>query len=150
MEAEKFQLRQNNISNGFTLLETIFVLGILSLFLVLAIPLSWTFLQKQQEKQFIDTLQSDLLLIQSLSAQEDDQIKIIFHETDYTVQTSRAKKETQRAYPPGWMHPPRLYTTISFSDGQVREPGTIKFKINDAKELKFVFPLGKGRGYFAE
>ncbi|MDY0396677.1 type II secretion system protein [Virgibacillus halophilus] len=100
MEAEKFQLRQNNISNGFTLLETIFVLGILSLFLVLAIPLSWTFLQKQQEKQFIDTLQSDLLLIQSLSAQEDDQIKIIFHETDYTVQTSRAKKRNSACLSP--------------------------------------------------
>lgn len=150
MKAARFRALANDMGNGFTLLETMFVLGVVSIMLLLAVPLSWSLLEHQQEKQFLDTLQSDLLLIQSLSEQEEELIQIIFHEKDYLVQTSRTKEKTIRSFPPGWTFPPRSYTSISFKDGQIRKPGTIKFKINNEKEVKLVFPLGKGRGYIVE
>lgn len=137
--------------NGFTLLEMLFVLGVWSLLLTLTVPLAWPMLAAQQEKQFMDTLQSDIMYIQSLPGSKMDQIKIILRKTEYSVQTSLTQPEITRPLPPGWKYDVRVNNTISFfEDGRMRDPRTIKFIVNGKKEVKLVFPLGKGRGYFVK
>lgn len=142
------ELYQLNNNQGFSLLEVIFMLTVLSIIISLSAPLIFSTLDKQTEKQFFDVLFSDLLLIQTAShGINDTNASIVFNESSYSV---RILEETDRvmtrSYPSGWKTDERAFKRISFKNGTIRQAGTI-FLQNEENGYRIVFPLGKGRGY---
>ncbi|UJL44839.1 prepilin-type N-terminal cleavage/methylation domain-containing protein [Virgibacillus sp. NKC19-16] len=137
--------------SGFTLVELLLVLSILSILLLLSVPLNISGLQKHQDKQFLETFQYDVLYIQNLAATttDDKRVYIRFHNDRYEIIVERKTLET-RYYPDGWEVDPRAMGELSFkSTGTIRQPGRIK--MTSKHDTYFVvFPLGKGRGYVVE
>lgn len=137
--------------NGFTLIEMLFVLGILSVLLLVTVPLNIQTLDKQRTKQFLDTFEFDVLYIQSLTSTSDESepIRIRFHDDHYKIRQGR-KTLTIRSYPSGLTLDKRTGDTITFSNsGTILDPRTLKVKANDG-DYHIVFPLGKGRCYIVK
>jgi len=134
--------------NGFTLLEILIVLGIVSVLILLSSPLYFSSLDKQQETQFLETLKFDVLYSQSLSISSSHQATVIeFTESDYTIRDRTNKTLIRRNVPSGSSIDYRTSRQISFNNhGTVRKPGTITLKTKHDK-YKIVFPLGKARCY---
>lgn len=141
-------LYQLNSNQGFTLLEVIFVLAILSILISLSAPIIFTTLEDQNEKQFFETLNSDLLLIQTAShGTTATDASIVFNDQSYTVRVlGKEEKVMNRTYPTGWKSDGRAFKRISFKNGTIRQAGTILLQSAES-DYRIIFPLGKGRGY---
>ncbi|WP_449355721.1 competence type IV pilus minor pilin ComGD [Virgibacillus natechei] len=145
--------RQINMKkqSGFTLVELLLVLSILSILLLLSVPLNISGLQKHQDNQFLETFQYDVLYIQHLATTttDDKRAYIKFNNANYEIVENRKTLET-RYYPDGWEVDPWAKKELSFkSTGTIRQPG--KIKMTSKNNTYFVvFPLGKGRGYVVE
>jgi len=141
-------LCQLNNNQGFTLLEVIFALTVLTIIISLSAPIIFSTLDKQTEKQFFELLFSDLLLIQTASHGKNNvRAYIDFDDFFYSVHISDDKNNKMtRPYPIGWKKDHRPYRRISFKNGTIREPGTILIHSDNA-DYRIIFPLGKGRGY---
>lgn len=141
-----------NTKNGFTLVELLFVLGILTVLLLLAVPISTSSLEKQQEKQFLETFESDVLYIQAMaSSTPNSYYKIKFYENEYELISGSGftSSTIARQYPPGWKFFIRPFREISFKpNGSIRRAGTIDIRSEKAV-YKAVFQPGKGRFYIA-
>jgi competence protein ComGD len=139
------------IPNGFTLLEVLFVLALLSVVLVLLPPFNVDVIEKQQEKQFLHTFQFDVLYVQNMNNLiTNDEVFIRIYEDKYKILRGSAETIAERTYPPGLVIDSRGNPDISFSSsGTFFYPRTIrittKHTVYDA-----VFQLGKGRFYIAE
>lgn len=135
-------------NQGFTLLEVLFVLGVWSLLILLSVPLLFKNIDHQVEKQFFDTLESDILLVQTMShGKPTDQSSITFNEDAYVVRTFAEHEQVMtRSYPDGWKTDGRSFKKLSFKNGTIRKPGTILLQ-SDKFDYRLIFPLGKGRGY---
>ncbi|MBY7143382.1 prepilin-type N-terminal cleavage/methylation domain-containing protein [Virgibacillus sp. NKC19-3] len=136
---------------GFTFVELLLVLSILSILLLLHVPLNISGLQKHQSEQFLETFQYDVLFIQHLATTttDDKRVYIKFHNESYEMIHGRKTMKT-RYYPDGWEVDPRVMKEISFkSTGTIRQPGRIKMTSKHSTYF-VVFPLGKGRGYIVE
>src|SRR5699024_11630333 len=71
--------------NGFTLLEILIVLGVWSLLILLSAPLHISSIEKQQEKQFQKTFESDVMYVQNFSVDVPDRsIVLQFREDGYS------------------------------------------------------------------
>lgn len=133
--------------NGFTLIEMLLVLTVLSILISLALPAHSSSLTKQQENQFIEVLQNDVLLIQNqASITSKERMYIRFYDDHYLVLHGRNPSYAKRDYPDGWS----LLTSnriLEFHlNGTVLSPRT--FIMHSKKErIALVFPLGKGRFY---
>lgn len=137
--------------SGFTLVELLLVLSILSILLLLSVPLNISGLQKHQDEQFLETFQYDVLYIQHLATTttDDKRVYIRFQNDRYSIIENTKTLET-RYYPDGWEMDPRTMEELSFkSTGTVRQPGRIKMTSKNNTYF-VVFPLGKGRGYVEE
>lgn len=138
--------------NGFTLLEVLIVLAMWSIFILLSAPLHFSSLNKQQEKQFLETLEFDVLYAQNLAiGSPNHTVAILFREDSYSiVMRDGEKKLLERKVPPDSMIDPRTHKQISFNEhGSIRKPGTIAFKTKNTS-YNIIFPLGKARCYIAE
>lgn len=135
-------------NQGFTLLEVLFVLSVWSLLILLSVPLLFTNIDHQVEKQFFETLESDILLVQTMShGKPTDNSSITFNEKTYIVRTFGHHKQVMtRSYPDGWKTDGRSFKKLSFKNGNIRQPGTILLQSEEA-DYRIIFPLGKGRGY---
>lgn len=148
------QIKMNKQS-GFTLVELLLVLSILSMLILLSTPLNISSIKKHQDMQFLETFQFDVLYIQNLSTVKanNTRISIKFDNDSYSIlSTVDGKTETfaVRDYPEGWEVDTRSITDISFnSTGSIRQPGNIKMTSQNETYI-IVFPLGKGRGYVVE
>jgi len=143
---ELYQLKSNR---GFTLLEVLFTLSMLSIIVSLSAPIIFSVLDNQSEKQFFDLLFSDLLLIQIAShGVNSGKAYVEFEEYSYTVHVDKNdhKRKFKRSYPSEWKKDERLFDEISFKNGTIRKPGTILLK-SENTDYRIIFPLGKGRGY---
>ncbi|MFD2046052.1 competence type IV pilus minor pilin ComGD [Ornithinibacillus salinisoli] len=134
--------------NGFTLVELLFVLAILSILLALTMPLTISTVSNQQENQFFNTFQFDVLYTQNLSLGSKDYIRIIFNQEDYTILNGTTQEIiATRELPPGWRIDKRNLNSISFNrNGSIRQAGTISV-FTGRSTYKIIFPIGKGRGY---
>lgn len=134
---------------GFTLLEVLFVLSIISIVLVLSAPLHVETLEKQQGRQFLNTFESDVLYIQNKSMNTGKTVDMVFRENHYSIRVG-LRTEKQRSLPPGWEIDASAIPVLSFnSSGTIRWPGTIHFYSKHAA-YDVVCPLGKGRCYIVE
>lgn len=138
-----------NRANGFTFIEMLFVLGIISFLFVLSTPIVFNVLDQQQEKQFLNTFEFDVLYAQRLAMQSKSIVRINFSRQQYTI-LSDEKVVTRRRIPNDWDINLRTMNQLSFDDqGRIREPGTMSIKTPRA-EYHVIFPFGKGRGYVVE
>lgn len=136
--------------NGFTLLEMLFVLGILSILLFISIPLNIATLEKQQIEQFFNTFESDVLYIQSTTTSSNKPVKIRFMEDRYKIRQSNHAPLAIRNYPEGLKMDWRKKPYLVFNEtGTVINPRTIKVTTKQGT-YNIVFPLGKGRCYIVK
>jgi len=134
---------------GFSLLEVLFVLSIVSIIIVLTAPLNLSILERQQEKQFLETFQSDVLYIQNIAMTSDQLAEIVFSEDHYTIQIGKKKTE-KRFFPSGWQVKAEVVPIITFNEyGTIKKSGTVKVRSRQSA-YDIVFPLGKGRCYIIE
>src|SRR5699024_9670321 len=96
----KIKPMRNN--NGLTLLKLMFDIGIWSIIILISAPLLFNSIETQQEKQFFQTFQSDLLYIQNQSLGTDEKIQINLKKTSYEIVVPGEKQTTQRTLPDGW------------------------------------------------
>lgn len=137
--------------NGFTLIEMLFTLAILSILILLFVPSFNKTVQNQQVNQFLHVLQSDVLYMQNLSTGNKSDIRMIFNENHYVV-TNYLSNDIfiERQYPNDVTIQTRTINYVSFNDkGTIRYPGTIQIKSRH-KNYRVIFPLGKGRFYIDE
>lgn len=138
-------------NNGFTLIEVIFVLGVLTVLLLLSAPIKVSILDNKEEQQFLTTLENDLLYMQSISFRSTDHIWMKIQPDSYTIFSSVYNSKTllRRNIPTNWTIDLRTIQggVISFNRyGTIREPGTIHLSTNKST-YRIVFPFGKGRCY---
>ncbi|WP_087971669.1 competence type IV pilus minor pilin ComGD [Oceanobacillus rekensis] len=139
------------IPNGFTLLEVLFVLTLLSVVLVLLPPINVDVIAKQQEKQFIETFQFDVLYVQNMSNLiTNEEVFIRLYKDNYKILRGSSETIAERTYPPGLVIDPRGNADISFNtSGTFIYPRTIRITTKN-NDYNAVFQLGKGRFYIAE
>ncbi|MBP2078203.1 competence type IV pilus minor pilin ComGD [Oceanobacillus polygoni] len=137
-------------NNGFTMLEVLFVLAIFSIIIVIFPPFQLEFFEKKKDKQFLETLEIDVLYVQNMSyltAGED--IFIRFYKDNYKV-FQDSKIILERVYPTGWAVDYRQNSDIRFNGkGTFLYPRTIHITTTYT-EYRIVFQFGKGRFYIAE
>lgn len=140
----------NKGTKGFTLLEMLFVLSVLSIIILLLPPIKHNLLTKERERRFLEILHYDVLYIQSLAMTTDEITFIRFHEDHYVVIQGVQNELYKRIAPDGWSIYMHSLENISFTHkGIIRKPGNIRFKTPHT-EYKLVCPLGKGRCYIVE
>ncbi|MGP4107283.1 competence type IV pilus minor pilin ComGD [Virgibacillus sp. L01] len=138
--------------NGFTLIEVLFVLSVWSVLLILSAPLHFSILEKQEEDNFMDTLQMDLLYMQSESYGIRNYFRLTFtgNESYIITKDQNIKTLVERKIPEGWKIDQRIMSAIEFNDrGIIVEPGNIMINTKNNK-YKVICPLGKGRCYIAK
>ena len=136
------------IKNGFTLIEMLLVLSVLSIIILLAVPLQFSSLTKQEENQFIELFMHDVLLIQNqASVNSKDSMSIKFHDDHYSImQRTIEQPFAKRNYPDGWSIL-GINRDIEFSEsGSFLYPRKIVMYSKEER-IAFTFPLGKGRFY---
>src|SRR5699024_6550846 len=136
-------------NRGFTLLEVIFTLSMLSIIVSLSAPIIFSILDNQSEKKFLDLLFSDLLFIQVAShGMISGKAHVKFEDYSYTVHVDKNghKRKIKRSYPRGWKKDERLYKEISVKNCTILNPGMILIQ-SDNTDYRIISPIRKGRGY---
>ncbi|MFC2948182.1 competence type IV pilus minor pilin ComGD [Virgibacillus sediminis] len=137
------------INKGFTLLELLIVLSVISIVLLISVPISSAMLEQQREKDFLETFEHDVLYIQHLASSTMDSVRITFQSDNYAVYYE-SKKVAVRKYPPGISITPGPFRYLSFTrTGSVRQAGQI-FISTPGNNYAAVFPPGKGRYHLVE
>lgn len=138
--------------DGFTLVELLLVLVIVSLFTLLGLRISTAALHKQYENHFFTTLTQDVRYAQNLSMNNKTaDVRIHFNPISYRV-VSEQKGFTSitRDLPNGWTIRTSNFTIVSFTaTGSLKYSGTVYID-SPHHQFKVVFPLGKGSYYVTE
>lgn len=133
---------------GFTLVEMLIALMIISILILLIVPAIFNLMEQQEINDFFNTLDADVLYIQNEALGTRKNVQIIFHKDYYMLIHASEKKEVIRDYPAHLTHD--MNGQILFSNsGTVMQPTTLRFKGKN-KTYKMIFPLGKGRHYIEE
>lgn len=133
-------------NNGFTLIELLMALSIVSVMLLLVVPISLSLLERQQEQQFFQTLEFDILYVQSM-AHYETMTTLVFAEDHYRITGGNQGGTIRRSYPKGVTIDYRTDRDITFEyHGSIRNPRTILIHTNN-ESYRMIFPFGKGRYY---
>lgn len=134
--------------NGFTLLEMLFVLSIISAILFISFPPLISTYEKWKVNHFLIVLDTDILYVQHKSMEEDEHVYIMFMANEYRITDANDNNKTiYRKYPQNFHANNFTNLRVSFSrNGTVMNPNTFQFKQNNTY-YKVVFPFGKGRHY---
>lgn len=136
--------------NGFTLIEMLVVLGIVSILLLLSAPLTISTLEKQRDKQFLDVFKFDVLYIQNLASTTKEPITLTFYKDRYEINKHHKKSFIVRQYPNGWELEERPNNSIKFKqNGTFIKPRTFLIASKNTA-YQIIFPLGKGRCYIVK
>ncbi|WP_339228113.1 competence type IV pilus minor pilin ComGD [Oceanobacillus sp. FSL K6-2867] len=142
--------RHLNNNQGFTLLEVLFVLVIFSIISVIFPPFQSEIIEKQKDKQFLETLEIDVLYVQNMTyLTTGENVFIRFYQDNYKI-IQGSNIITERVYPDGWNVDYRLNSDIRFNGkGTFLYPRTIHITTTYS-EYRIVFQFGKGRFYIAK
>ncbi|WP_405101204.1 competence type IV pilus minor pilin ComGD [Oceanobacillus sp. FSL H7-0719] len=133
--------------NAFTLIEMLLVLSVLSILILFAAPFHASTITKQEEKQFIELFQFDVLLIQNqASIQSKRKMYIRFFDDHYLILHGTNVPYAKRSYPRGWSIVGINRILEFHNSGTFLSPRTITMYSEDER-IAFIFPLGKGRFY---
>lgn len=131
--------------DGFTLMEMLFVLFIMALILMVAIPVVHHTIVEHKTKQFFTILDSDILRMQNQAIANNEKMNIYFDKDHYVVMRGRKLIYT-RDYPDHIeFAKPDIITYTAL--GTVSNPRTLIFYSQENFMYRMVFPLGKGRHY---
>lgn len=138
-----------NFKNGFTLIEVLMVLSILSAALLLLTPMNDLFLEKQREKQFIREFSSDMLLLQSYSRTTLSKVRFIYSKEEGVYKINKGRDPLiERELPKGWRFKMLTYSeddAIQYAySGSIKGGGHIVLKTRN-NSYTFFFAPGKGR-----
>lgn len=132
-------------SNGFTLVEMLFVLLVISIFTIMFIPNFVKMIEKQQTAQFFDLFSSDIFYIQNQTLNTNESYRIWLRDDHYLIISNETMK--RRNYPKHLEFTSYSNRRISFSKaGTVINPTTLRFK-DRYHSYRVIFPFGKGRHY---
>lgn len=132
---------------GFTLLELLFVLLVLSVVSVIVLPSLFQTLAKQEAKHFFQLFESDAFLTQNKSLYTPTNDRILMDRHHYVI--SGDGKVLIRNYPNDLdLTSEKIRIRFSLS-GTIVEPTTYRF-ISQSGIYKVIFPFGKGRFYLEE
>lgn len=135
--------------NGFTFIELLTVLSVISVFILLSVPLHADTIHKIQEETFINQLKNDVLFIQNQSVFHGTSRYLIrFYDGHYSILHGREPVFENREYPTGWTFLSSNRTLQFAETGTVINPRVI-YMASDNEWIHFVFPLGKG-GFYVE
>ncbi|MDL4841557.1 competence type IV pilus minor pilin ComGD [Aquibacillus rhizosphaerae] len=139
---------------GFTLIETLIVLSIVSLFLVIGLSFQSHSLYQNQANQFFRLFQSDVLYLQQISmvSRDNAYLTILPNEHSYEIKTGGLGEVlVKREYPKNWLVDLNtLSAPISFTiNGTIKKPGMFYVK-TPTRKYSIYFPFGKGRSYIIE
>lgn len=134
--------------SGFTFLELLLALSVLSLLLFLSVPVKTKLVSSVEEKLFLETLHNDFLYLQKQAMSRQQFAGIEFREKNYLIRTKYDQTSYIRPYPSSLDMSVNRIKSISFNHkGTIKPAGTIKLKFNNTI-YKYICPLGKGRCYF--
>lgn len=150
MQMAKYFHRLNEEA-GFTLVELLLVLAIISVILLIAVPPALSAYETKQKELFFDLLEADLLNSQSYSMQQGNILHLIFREDHYFLYNPQEESERIIRYYPNDLRANNFVNTrISFNQKGSVIPVTTLILSSDVARVKLVFPLGKGRFYVEE
>lgn len=136
-----------NEQEGFTFIEMLITLSIISIILFIVVPIQITLIHKEEKKHFLDTLAYDMLFMQN--SEFGDWQGIVLELTDYGYRIDKQNDEiiTKRYLPEGWKWQDRNRRNLIFKqNGNFVNPRELKLKTNK-KDIHIIFPMGKGRFY---
>jgi len=134
--------------NGFTLIECLITMAVVSILVMIAVPLTLRQINKYQESSFFQLVEHDLLIAQSLAMVTEDKIYMTIDPYYYKIH-SKENTYVQRSLPKGYViHTKSMNNPISFNiNGSIRKPGTMVLTTKH-QQVHLIFPLGKGRARF--
>ncbi len=129
--------------HGFTLIEMLLVLCIVSIISFIAIPGLYHVYKTEQTNQFFALMEADILYLQNQSLGSTLKNRILIEENRYTIYLGN-NVPVIRDYPA------HISTNrerrISFNNlGTYKDPMTFHFYDDDGDAYRVAFPLGKGR-----
>lgn len=133
---------------GFTLIETLFALSILSLILFLIPKQQVEQIDKLELQHFLDTLEMDVLYLQNTASTQEIDIPYVlkFNSDNYSIMLDRST-EIKRDYPAQFSLVTPFPKNVEFYiSGVIKNPQTIRVSLA-GEPYQIVFPLGKGRYY---
>lgn len=139
-------------NDGYTLVELLIVLAIVSMVTLLGLRVSTASLHKQYENHFFTTLTQDVRYAQNMSMNDKTaDVRIHFNPTSYRVVSGQQGFTSfTRDLPAGWRIRTSNFTIVSFTpSGSLKYSGTVYIE-SPHKQFKVVFPLGKGSYYVTE
>lgn len=91
--------------NGFTLLEILVVLSILSVLILLSTPFNANMLEAKRENEFFKLLKSDMLYAQSLASATDSDVLVSmsFDAENNRYSIIRDRTVQKRSFPDDWI-----------------------------------------------
>lgn len=142
-----FQRLKMQGEGGFTLLETLLSLTIITILFTMSMPLMLKQLKAYETKQFIAVLESDILYAQNnaLGKSGSGRTRVQFNEKDYTI-TENAYGLVQRPYPNQLKINAAVRRVTYNNSGNIIDPKSIDV-IHDHERYQLTFPFGKGRFY---
>lgn len=140
-----FRSIKHHRQHGFTLIEMLFILMVLSILTVLFIPQIVKTIEKQQSIHFFKLFDSDILFIQNQTMNSDDTYRITLTK-DYYMIVKENREIEKREYPNHLTLSQRNVRIYFSKSGTVTSPQTIRFQ-DRYHTYRVVFPLGKGRHY---
>ncbi|GIN55769.1 competence protein ComGD [Lederbergia ruris] len=135
-------------SKGFTLLEMLIVLSVVSIILLFSIFTYQSFSDMIQKKLFITQLEADLYYAHAYAVNRREKVQVQFSpiKKEYKV-TDLHSSETllQRSFPSTiYIQESNIASFVINADGNVSNFGTIIFRQNQ-HAIKLKFYIGKGR-----
>lgn len=132
---------------GFTLVEMLLVLSLLSIIILLSIPIHHEIVTKEDENRFMQILLFDILYVQNLAMTTSDPVILRFKNDHYVILRQTDQVLYKRTIPSNIIIQTNTLKQISFtSTGTIRKAGTMRFNAS-TRTFKLICPLGKGRCY---
>lgn len=138
--------------NGFTLLELLIVLMIVSTLTIVAIPQIDRLKKAKEETHMLEQLTDDLLYAQAYALTHRQSVVVVFYNAQgryrMTERYTLGPVLLDRTLPSPWkIELATLQNPLTFlANGNVNKSGTVLLK-NGKTTYKLVFLLGKGRFY---
>lgn len=133
-------------TNGFTVVEVLIVLFLVSMISVLVITAVNQTLLKQATRQFLAIFESDIMLVQSEALATLKSSRLTFYDDEYVILVN-GKQLRHRSIPNHLSFSTVNNSRIQYSNnGTIVQPTT--YLLRDRNDLyRIVFPFGKGRHY---
>ncbi|MBS4176353.1 competence type IV pilus minor pilin ComGD [Lederbergia citrea] len=145
---EFLRLSNGHKENGFTLLEILIVICVMTVLLSFSFFTIKSFSELMQKRAFISQIQSDLYYAHSyaLSRRETVTVRFSILSNQYEAISGHSREIiVQRKIPkPIKLENSNVPSFIITPEGNVSNFGTVFFRLND-KRLKLTFFIGRGR-----